>query len=53
MQIKQPVEVKEVEPTRTLMRTLARELTSEELGTIAGGSTSSKNCEPDDCDAIM
>lgn len=48
-----PTEVQQ-ESNRILMRTLARELTSEELDAIAGGlaaTTSSKNCEPDDCDA--
>lgn len=41
-------------PNRILMRTLARELTAEELDAIAGGvaaTTSSKNCQPDDSDA--
>jgi hypothetical protein len=43
------------EAGRILMRTLARELSLEEIAAVSGGlqagTTSSKDCEPDDCDA--
>ena len=38
------------EADRILMRTLARELTVEELGMATGGTTSCSGCRADDCD---
>ena len=41
------------EADRILMRTLARELTVEELNVATGGTTSVSGCRTDDCDAAQ